>query len=165
MVETLTQAAMEAAAEQAARIIREERNRARQDIKRRLGEYRDLKDEQVQIEKQLKYLDGAPSGMNLDGMPRSSGPGDPVASIVGQRLALTEKYEALRDMLTEAQLHIEVMIESLDPVERKLLRHRYIEGLAWEGVCVAMSYSWRQTHRIHAMALDKLVKKEKGPGL
>jgi hypothetical protein len=37
------------------------------------------------------------------------------------------------------------------------MRHRYLEGLTWEKVCVEMNYSWRQTHNIHARALDKLV--------
>ena len=138
----------------------EEWKAARQDIKKRLNEYLPMKAEQAQIEKQLKYLDGSPSGVNLDGMPRGSGTGDPVASIVEQRLTLKEKYEALKEALAAAQLRVEGMIESLGPVERKLMRHRYIEGMAWEDVCVAMSYSWRQTHNIHARALDRLVEME-----
>ena len=52
------------------------------------------------------------------------------------------------------------MIEGLEPTERKLARFRYIDGLAWEAVCEMMTYSWRQTHRIHGRMLDKLAAAE-----
>lgn len=153
-------AAIEVATEQAAQLIVEEKKRAREGIKRQLREYTAIKAERAQIEQQLRHLDGAPSGTRLDGMPRGSGTGDPVARIGNLRAALKEKYQDKLASLLQAQLHVEDMIESLGPVERKLLRHRYIEGLEWEDVCVAMSYSWRQTHNIHARALNRLVEKE-----
>jgi hypothetical protein len=37
------------------------------------------------------------------------------------------------------------------------MRHRYIDGKSWEEVCVAISYSWRQTHNLHDQALNKLL--------
>lgn len=133
---------------------------ARQDIKHRLSEYRITKQEAAQIEAQLKHLDGAPSGVRLDGMPKGNATGDPVASIVSQRMALEERYKEKLGRRYAAQHHVEELIESLEPTERKLLRHRYIEGLSWEKICVEMSYSWRQCHYIHAQALDRLAKKE-----
>ena len=62
---------------------------------------------------------------------------------------------------TRAVKTIEKAIEGLNPTTRMLLRYRYIEGLTWEEVCVRLSYSWRQTHRLHARALDQLREKEK----
>ncbi|MBO5917248.1 MAG: sigma-70 family RNA polymerase sigma factor, partial [Oscillospiraceae bacterium] len=62
--------------------------------------------------------------------------------------------------LAAAQAAIEDRIEALEPRARKLMRHRYIEGLSWEEVCVAMCYSWRQTHNIHGAALDALLAAE-----
>lgn len=134
----------------------EEIREARHAIKRQLSGYQARKRELKQIEALMADLDGAPGGQNLDGMPRGSTVGDPVAAVVAQRLALREKYQAKLAELYEAQRAVEDMIESLDSVERELLRHRYIEGMTWEGVCVAISYSWRQTHNLHAQALDKL---------
>ena len=142
----------------------EKAHSARQAVKLQLGEYRAIKREAAQIEEQLQMLTGAPSGTQLDGMPRGSGVGDPVGRIVAQRGALTERYEAKLAELLAAQRHVEELIETLEPTERTLLRHRYIEGMTWEGVCVAVGYSWRQTHNIHARALDKLTDiAQKGP--
>lgn len=138
----------------------EARKEARLDIKHRLGEYRARQREAEQIEEQLRYLNGAPSGVQMDGMPRGSGVGDPVASVVAQRLRLEERYQRKLAEIMAAQQHVEELIESLEPTERTLLRYRYLDGMTWEEVCVAMSYSWRQTHNIHARALDKLVEKE-----
>lgn len=135
---------------------------ARQIIKHRLGEYRAIKAEQLQIARHIDELDGAPSGVKLDGLPRGSGTGDPTWAIVVKRLELQEEYREKMSELLEAQRRIETMIEGLEPVERNLLRHRYIEGLSWEGVCVEMHYSWRQTHYIHARALDRMAEMEGG---
>lgn len=140
----------------------EEIREARHAIKRQLSGYQARKRELKQIEALMADLDGAPGGQNLDGMPRGSTVGDPVTAVVAQRLALREKYQAKLSELYEAQRAVEDMIESLDSVERELLRHRYIEGLTWESVCVAISYSWRQTHNLHAQALDKLAAEKEG---
>lgn len=58
--------------------------------------------------------------------------------------------------LEDAMARIEKAILVLDPTERTLVRLYYIKGKTWEEVCVEMSYSWRQVHRIHAKALEKL---------
>lgn len=132
----------------------------KEDLKRQLHRYRDLEAERRQLELELKKMAeflGTPRGTNWDGMPRASGVGDPVLSVVSQHLALQERYRRQLEKLVKAQTEIENIIENLEPLERKLMRHRYIEGLAWEAVCVAMNYSWRQTHRIHSAILDKIV--------
>jgi len=141
----------------------EERKEARHRIKRQLGEYRILDKERAQIKDRLTEVEArmtAPGSPNLDGMPRGGQGGD-MADRIAAHLALVSRYEAKMLELSDMQNTIERMIDGLDPVERKLLRHRYIEGLEWEKICVLMSYSWRQTHYIHATALDKLVDKEK----
>lgn len=70
--------------------------------------------------------------------------------------ALEEHYQELGARLLRQQLAIEKAIDSLEPTARLLLRHRYIEGMKWEEICVAMNYSWRQTHRLHNAALRDL---------
>ena len=102
----------------------------------------------------------APRGSSMDGMPKAPGVGDPVLGVVSQHLALQDRYRLQLEKLARAQSTIEDMIESLEPMTRKLMRHRYIEGLPWEEVCVAIGYSWRQTHNLHAKALDKLLAAE-----
>lgn len=133
------------------------------DLKRKLHRYRDLEAERQQIALELKKMEeflGVPKGTSWDGMPKAPGVGDPVLGVVTQHLALQERYQRQLERLASAQAEIEDLIESLEPLERKLMRHRYIEGLGWEAVCVAMCYSWRQTHNIHGRALDKILEKE-----
>ena len=138
----------------------EELKEARHRVKRKLYRYLDLKRERDQIAEELETLQGeatSPKSPNLDGMPRASGYGDAMVGKVSEIINLREKYERKRDEISAAMLAIEDTIEGLEPVERTLLRYRYICGMTWENVCVAMNYSWRQTHNIHAKALDKLV--------
>ena len=76
--------------------------------------------------------------------------------MIARHVELQEKYEAKIAEMTAEMLQIEVAIETLDPTARMLLRYRYMDGLKWEEVCVRMNYSWMQTHRIHANALNQL---------
>lgn len=103
--------------------------------KKRLRAFRELKKEQKQLEDLLAH---------------------------GETAALRQCYQAKLARVEQEQLAIEQAIDSLDTVQRTLMRHYYIEGLTWEEVCVKASYSWRQTHRIHAKALDQL--EEAKPG-
>ena len=132
----------------------------REEVKKKLREYRSIKKEFDQIELQLarfKKLMGAAAGSNMDGMPHSSsGKSDPVLRKVEQHEALQERYHEKLIALIAAQHEVEDMIETLDSTERRLVRHRYIEGLSWERVCVVMNYSWSQVHQIHRDILDKL---------
>jgi DNA-directed RNA polymerase specialized sigma24 family protein len=136
------------------------------ELKKLLHSYRDLKDEHKQIALELEQVEAfmtAPKGTNWDGMPRGGRAGDPILNVVSQHINLQERYQAKLAELAAAQTQIEELIDSLEPRERKLMRHRYIEGLSWEEVCVAMCYSWRQTHNIHGNALDKILEQINGP--
>ena len=129
-------------------------------LKAQLLQYRSRQAEIRQIANGIKRLEetlGAPKTANLDGMPHSSGIGDPVLQAVVQHEVLLERYQEKMLELAAAQAEIENMLESLDSLERRLMRHRYIEGLSWEEVCVEIGYSWRQTHNIHARALNQLL--------
>ena len=138
----------------------ESRQEARERVKAQLNLYLDIKGERAQIERLVAELEGtwtAPGTSNWSGMPRSGGHGDPMTGGLMQKERLLERYHRKGVELDSALERIEAMIDSLEPRERKLLRHRYVEGLTWESVCVAMNYSWSRTHDIHALALDKLV--------
>lgn len=132
-------------------------------LKRRLHRYRELEAERIQIAQELQRVEDVmkgPSGANLDGMPRSPGVGDPVLGVVSQHISLQDRYRQQLEKLAAAQAAIEDMIGNLEPMARTLMRHRYIEGMTWEEVCVAIGYSWRQTHNIHAKALDAILAAE-----
>ena len=128
--------------------------------KERLRQYQHIAREKAQIEDMLLDLDNAmtaPRVPALDGMPHGKTvQGSLIETLVARRDELVRHYQAKLDELATALLEIETAIETLEPVERQLMRLRYIKGHTWEEICVEMSYSWRQTHRLHAQALAKL---------
>jgi DNA-directed RNA polymerase specialized sigma subunit len=69
---------------------------------------------------------------------------------------LRDLYQTKLQELISGQLRIEKAIESLDTVERELMRARYIDGKEWTDVIDTIHYEWTQTHRIHARALNKI---------
>ena len=143
-----------------------EQEKLKEQIKHKLHAYVDREHERKQLADRLTALETSatsPRTQAMDGMPRGSGGGDAMTSIVAELVGLQEKYRAKLLQLTRAQAEVEDMIGSLDdPIERRLMRYRYIVGMVWEEVCVEMNYSWRQTHRIHSAVLDKLVAAEMG---
>lgn len=130
----------------------------RDELKEKLKLYKKLKKERAEIATEYNAL-ADPKGANLDGMPRSPGSGDPLAGIATKREAVLKRYAAKLQELDAFLLWIEDLIDGLEPDERRLMRFRYITGLKWEEVCVAIGYSWRQAHNIHAGILDKLMEK------
>ena len=76
--------------------------------------------------------------------------------LVAGHQALVELYQDKLDRMAEELLAIEQAIDRLPVRERAILRRYYIQGMTWEEVCVAEHYSWRQVHRIHARALERL---------
>jgi DNA-directed RNA polymerase specialized sigma subunit len=144
--------------------MEEVRGRLREQIKQKLHSYNGAREECKQIDGQIAQIRTtmeSPRIQAMDGMPRGSGGGDAMASIVAELIHLEEKYRDKLHRLHTAMSEVEDLIGSLDdPVERQVLRCRYIDGLIWEEVCVKLNYSWSQTHRIHGGALDKLVEAE-----
>lgn len=106
--------------------------------KEQLRNYRNIKKEYRQIEQRLHSLEGRPETEEEILAP------------------LRDYYRAKLEALVTAQLDIERAIETLEPIERLLVRLRYIDGKDWHQVCAGINYSWQQTHRIHAKILKKL---------
>ena len=132
--------------------------------KERLKTYRELKKERDDLGRRISELEWemyGPRSQRLDGMPRGgSGENYIQEERMDTKDALLAVYKAQEAELTEELLAIEKAIKKLEPRERRLVRLRYIDGLNWEQVAVEMDYSWRQMHRIHSDALDKLKEEE-----
>lgn len=69
---------------------------------------------------------------------------------------LQNLYRQKLKSLVESQIRIERASETLNPIERELMRLRYIDGADWTEVAATIHYEWTQTHRIHAKALAKI---------
>lgn len=128
--------------------------------KKQLKDYRALKKERDDIERRLKEMEAevpAPRTARLDGMPRSGHSENYVLEAKMDREdELRKLYAEKKAQLNAQLLQIEKAIEVLESTERTILRLYYIDGLTWEEVAVAAGYSWSQTHRYHARALQKL---------
>lgn len=135
---------------------------AREQLKKRLKNYRTIRAEYQQVKAErdwvLENMDSLRAS-NLDGMPRGSGVSDPVSQAYAKMEALLQRYTEQLERLGAEQAAIEDMIAGLESVERRLMRHKYFDGMTWEEVCVAINYSWTRTHEIHGLILDKLLEK------
>lgn len=135
--------------------------------KEQLKTYRSIKLERDRLAAMIDELEGTlygPRAQKIDGMPRSgSGPGSAVEEAAIKHADLLARYQQKVAELSAALAEIENAIEVLEPRERTLIRLHYCQGLTWEEVCVAMNYSWRQVHRIHAAALEALKTREENP--
>ena len=121
--------------------------------------YANLKEECEQLRRQLDELEATlyyPKIQRLNDMPSSPSKENTLELMVARHIELQERYEAKITEMTKEMLLIEEAIDALEPTARMLLRYRYLDGLKWEEVCVRMNYSWMQTHRIHANALNQL---------
>ena len=108
--------------------------------KNQLLQYRDMKLESIHLERRLRDIER----MNRD-CDRE------------YILILKGVYQEKLQALLEAQLKIEKTIEALDPIERELMRARYIDGKEWVDIVgEVIPYEWTQTHRIHSRALAKI---------
>lgn len=139
--------------------------------KERLRRYQAIKAEKEQLELLLEdalaAIDKAPYEapvQKLTGMPQAHAPGggsrqeraaDKRSESNLQRLV--NLYARKIEALAAEQLAIETAIGSLgDSTLRILLRYKYLDGMKWEEVCLALGYEWAQTHRLHAKALELL---------
>lgn len=129
--------------------------------KKQLQRYQSLKREQAQISQMLHEIElemQAPRTSRIDALPHGSpsGGGGPTESLALKHIELREKYRVKELECIAERVRIENAIEALDPVERMLMRYKYIDDLTWEEVAVKMGYSWRHVHRIHAAALKHI---------
>lgn len=125
----------------------------------RLWSYQHLRREIRQLEDQLAELESritSPRTPKLSFLPRAKGNGYALEAGMDRYADLVEIYRTKLERLYSERAAIEQAIESLEPIERMVLRARYIEGRTWEDVAERINYSYVQTWRIHARALQKL---------
>lgn len=128
-------------------------------VKTVLSRYLEVKRERDQLARMLQdmesriYAAGVPP---YDGMPRSSGVGDPTGNNATQHETLKARYRAKVVELDRIGVSFEDLIAPLSANERMLLRYRYIGGLTWEQVATEMNYCLRNVFKLHKACLDKL---------
>lgn len=129
-----------------------------------LKNYRALVLEVRQLRRQLEVLESSmysPRGQRFSQTPRAAGAhGRTMDDVVAAHIELEDNYKAHLAAMEARQLRIESAIQSLpEPGQRLILRHRYIEGLAWHKIVTLLipkGYSEREIFRAHRRALELL---------
>ncbi len=126
-----------------------------------LKSYQRLKKELRSLDEEIQCLrlDQILSGRVLDGMPKGSGGTGDLSGYAAKLDELGQRLKEKAAGLIQRQEAIEAGIDEMgNPVEKALLRNKYLCGLTWEQVAVEMGYSWRQVHNIHSRALQNFGK-------
>lgn len=124
-----------------------------------LRQYRQLKDEILQLAAEIKELDllmVVPTIQNLSGMPGAHQTTDKIGEVVGRADDLRKRYIAKMSILLELKAQIEAEVDALDADEQVLIRMYYFRGMTWEAVACEMHISWNTLHYRHRNILRKL---------
>ena len=131
-------------------------------VKQRLKNFVVVKREIEYLENKIKNMrdrqTSIRSSSNTEEVPSFGNCEDKLSESIASYLDLIDEYTVKLNKLYIEQKKIEKLIEHLTPTERLLIRARYIDGETMECVCGIIGYSWRQTNRIHSVALSKLEK-------
>lgn len=85
----------------------------------------------------------------------SSGAGDKLGAAVARIIDAEARVDAEIELLIATEREIEQTINAVkDERLKALLYERYINGKTWEQIAVQLNYSWRQTIRLHGIALS-----------
>lgn len=124
-----------------------------------------INDEIKHIEEEIENLKcraTSPRQSIISDMPKGSPiENDKMAALMIKFEELEKKYNELLQDLLNKQHEVETLIESLDPLERDLIRYRYVDGLSWAEIQTKLDLSRRTSYRIHAKALENLQRKYK----
>ena len=125
-----------------------------------LKSYKHINDEIKHIEEEiekLKYRAISPRSPIISDMPKGSPiENDKMAALMIRFEELEVRYKDLLNQLLEKQHIIEDMIASLEPLERDLVRYRYIDGLPWFKIQQKLNFSSRTLFRMNDKILKKL---------
>lgn len=126
-----------------------------------LRNYRAIKAELEQLEEWIEEIEATllyPKPQRLTGMPSA-----PTKDYDGAMVNLTTRHMELqrRYLVKQAELHQAILdaedaIETLNPIDRRILRYKYFEGLTFEQIAVKMHYSRQGITKRHRQALDRL---------
>lgn len=114
----------------------------------------------VKEDRAMLYAEGTPS---INGMPGSSGPGNPTATKSERLSEFDEKIELLEVEIAmyEAKMQdIENTVSRLTDSEQKIARMRYMRGRSenWDRIARELNYSERQCRRINIRLKKKIEK-------
>lgn len=131
-----------------------------------LGGYLKLRRELDDLRERAQKLRAEAERMSvrLTGLP-GGGPSDDRLQRCAAELAdLEREYTAAAAVCTVRLRSIERAVRRLkDPVQRVILRRRWLDGESWERIAGEMSYSTRAVHYIAEKGVERLKPRTKEP--
>lgn len=130
-------------------------------IEETLRNYRAIKKELDQLEEWLEEIEAEiyhPKPQRLTGMPSAPTKDNDstLVNLTTRHMELQQTYMAKLAELRQAILDAEGAIETLDPIDRRILRYKYFDGLTFEQIAIKMHYSRQGIAKRHRRALDRL---------
>ena len=130
------------------------------DIRHKLNSY-------IPLVREIKYLENKieairdrqtsiRSSSDVSEVQAPGGNSDKIGNSIAELNDLEDMYLRKIEKANAELKEIEALIDNLEPVERLLIRARYIDGEYFESICGIIGYSYRQTMRIHKCAIRKL---------
>ena len=130
------------------------------DIRHKLNSYIPLVREIRYLEKRIEAIrdrqTSIRSSSDVSEVQVSGGNSDKIGDSIATLDDLEDMYLRKIEKANVELKEIEALIDELEPVERLLIRARYIDGEYFESICGIIGYSYRQTMRIHKCAMRKL---------
>jgi DNA-directed RNA polymerase specialized sigma subunit len=87
---------------------------------------------------------------------QSSAKGDIQPDQIAKIDRLIEKYRNELNDILNLQAEFEKLLLKLDPFEKRIMRHYYIDGMIWEEIWQETGRSTRHLLRMHKKILDEL---------
>ncbi len=91
---------------------------------------------------------------------QSSAKGDIQADQIARIDELIEGYRTELNKILDLHAEFEKIIIPLSPLEKRIMRYYYIDGMIWEQVWEKTDYCTRHLRRIHNKILDELFPQE-----
>lgn len=124
-----------------------------------LKEYRSIKREIDHIRTQIAEADKNMTYLQsivISDMPKGGTAVNKLERAIENKDKLFELLCQKIEQLSTAQIKIEYAISQLPPMEREIMRLRYIDGLRFEKIALKTNYAVRNIFYIHRKAVDKL---------
>lgn len=130
------------------------------DIRHKLNSYIPLVREIRYLENKIEAIrdrqTSIRSSSDVCEVQASGGNSDKIGNSIAELNDLEDMYLRKIEKANAELKEIEALIDDLEPLERLLIRARYIDGEYFESICGIIGYSYRQTMRIHKCAMRKL---------
>lgn len=91
---------------------------------------------------------------------QSSLQGDVQANQIARINQMIEEYREELNNILDLQAEFERLISQLSPLEKRIMRYYYIDGMIWEQVWEKTDYCTRHLRRIHNKIMDELFPQE-----